>query len=955
MSKRAAAVMTNAWRLPKGELAALSDRDLIRRFVESGDQAAFAAVVRRHTGMVLGVCRRVLHSQADAEDATQAVFLLLAKKAKGIRWQASAANWLYATARKVAHNARLATVRRSKREGAAAVPESVPPMDAMTGRELVAALDEELDKLTTRYREPLVLCYLEGLTRDEAAARLGVPEPTLKSQLERGRKKLADALTARGCALGVALLATAATSSAGAPPSRLHDSILAAVGGHPSATAAALAQGVAVNGLWTKKLMLSAAMLAGVGLIGLGLKTASATDPPTAKDTTTRTRPGARADGEPVTLHGTVVGPDGKPVEGVAINTLGTGPFDALAAAMSGKPGVITLAKSDADGRFAVTLNPLPPGSPDYRQLVAAKDGFGPDWVNVRDLDDGPVSLKLADDVPVKGRVTDLEGKPVPKATVRVKMIAAGDLKRVWEMWPRDPYQALHAANREMWTPDLAGLPDSVTADADGKFEITGVGRGWLLTLVFEGAGIETAACRVVTDPTFDPKTVERPTGATMPGGGFRPGPVLYAPTFTHVGKPSQAVVGTVTDVGTGKPLAGVQVSGSSATPHWWENNATTKTEAEGKFRLTGVAKSDKVNLFVFAGEKSPYLSFNVAVSGQPGLTDIPIDLKMVRGVKVNGRIVEKGNGKPVVNAAVRYEPLADNTHYGRGMFDKRTVAGMAHTTDKDGRFEFTALPGSGVLLAQGETRGRTGTEFTQVRVAKADLPRADLKQVDSLGEAFSATDGHIIPLFSLSGYRIIDPKPEDEVVDVTIEFDRGKTVSGKLVDAAGRPATGVTAYKLTACYDYPQKLKDGTFTAVALDPAHPRTVLFADLDKKLAASVELKGDEKDVTLKLQPWGKLAGRLLDADGRPVAGANVSVVAKQNMKHMAFQTALRELPAATDADGKFALDVPAGPAEYLLSFNRKNMFLDTGFRPTMPGHMVKPGETIDVGVLKVKGE
>ena len=217
MAKRAAGMLAKAVRATAAELAALSDRELLGRFAADGDQAAFAAVVRRHTGMVFGVCRRLLHSAADAEDATQAVFLVLAKKAKGTRWQASVANWLYTTARKVAHNARLAATRRTKREGAAAVPESVAPFDAMTGRELVAALDEELDKLSPRYREPLVLCYLEGLTRDEAAARLGVPEPTLKSQLERGRKRLADALTARGCALGVALLASATTSWITAP------------------------------------------------------------------------------------------------------------------------------------------------------------------------------------------------------------------------------------------------------------------------------------------------------------------------------------------------------------------------------------------------------------------------------------------------------------------------------------------------------------------------------------------------------------------------------------------------------------------------------------------------------------------------------------------------------------------------------------------------------------------
>src|SRR5206468_3670389 len=108
-----------------------------------------------------------------------------ARKAKIERWQPSIANWLYATARRVARNARVAAERRAKREGRIHSRAAVEPLDRMSGRELLAALDEELDKLPARYREPLVLCYLEGLTRDEAAARLAVPHGTLKIQLER--------------------------------------------------------------------------------------------------------------------------------------------------------------------------------------------------------------------------------------------------------------------------------------------------------------------------------------------------------------------------------------------------------------------------------------------------------------------------------------------------------------------------------------------------------------------------------------------------------------------------------------------------------------------------------------------------------------------------------------------------------------------------------------------------
>src|SRR5439155_19323261 len=120
--------------------AAVSDRELLRRFADANDQAAFAALVRRHTGLVLGVCRRMLSNPQDAEDACQATFLVLAQKANSNRWQPSVANWLYTTARRVARNARVAARRRARREGRAAVPEAVEPIDEMTGRELLAAL-----------------------------------------------------------------------------------------------------------------------------------------------------------------------------------------------------------------------------------------------------------------------------------------------------------------------------------------------------------------------------------------------------------------------------------------------------------------------------------------------------------------------------------------------------------------------------------------------------------------------------------------------------------------------------------------------------------------------------------------------------------------------------------------------------------------------------------------------
>src|SRR5262249_42447630 len=151
MASRTAAVLGKVIRsVANADWSGVSDAELLRRFAAEKDQAAFAAMVGRHTGMVLGVCRRALPHWQGAQDACQATFRVLSQKARGARWRPSVAGWLYTTARKVAHNARVAARRRATRECRAAVPEAVEAVDRMTGRELLAILDEELERLPSR-------------------------------------------------------------------------------------------------------------------------------------------------------------------------------------------------------------------------------------------------------------------------------------------------------------------------------------------------------------------------------------------------------------------------------------------------------------------------------------------------------------------------------------------------------------------------------------------------------------------------------------------------------------------------------------------------------------------------------------------------------------------------------------------------------------------------------------
>jgi RNA polymerase sigma factor (sigma-70 family) len=255
-----------------------SDRDLLERFVRQRDEAAFAALVERHGPMVLGVCRRVLRDAHDAEDACQAVFLVLARKAGSIRHRESVGGWLHGVAYRVAANLKREIARRHARE-VLAVAEPQADSTEMAWHEMRAVLDEELHRLPDRFRAPLLLCYLEGKTRDEAAQELGWSSGTLRGRLERGRELLRERLTRRGLALPVALLAALLTGravSAALPPALagriVRAGVLTAAGRSPAALvsgqAAALAKG-AIRAMCMTRLKIAAVVLVVGGLLGL--------------------------------------------------------------------------------------------------------------------------------------------------------------------------------------------------------------------------------------------------------------------------------------------------------------------------------------------------------------------------------------------------------------------------------------------------------------------------------------------------------------------------------------------------------------------------------------------------------------------------------------------------------------------------------------------------------------
>ena len=281
--------------LERGSLAGLSEWQLLERYATQRDERAFEALVARHGPMVLGVCRRVLHNDQAAEDAFQATFLVLIRKAPSLDRGKPLGNWLYTVAYRLALRIRANEARRLRREAQAARSRPGTESHATTPGDQAVVLEEELQRLPERHRVPLVLCYLEGKTNEQAAEVLGCPRGSMSARLAQARDRLRACLARRGYAVpaaGIATLLASAGAEAGVPVRLLSDTVRTAlwftseeagIAGVVSTRAVALAKGT-FRAMFVYKLKIAGAVLVAAAMLGTGatmlLKAASQASPP---------------------------------------------------------------------------------------------------------------------------------------------------------------------------------------------------------------------------------------------------------------------------------------------------------------------------------------------------------------------------------------------------------------------------------------------------------------------------------------------------------------------------------------------------------------------------------------------------------------------------------------------------------------------------------------------------
>ena len=496
----------------EGTVAGLPDAQLLDRFLRQRDGSAFEVLVGRHGPMVLAVCRDVLIDPAYAEDAFQATFLLLAQKAGGIRGGEALGAWLHRVARRVASQANADAARRRSKERDAVLL-SLEIGKGNVEDESRVVLHEELDRLSEKYRRPLVLCELQGLTHAQAAAQLFCGEATLRRRLAEGRNLLRSRLIRRGLAPSLATIAASCeASAASAPIAWIRSTSLAAADpGLRRTIASALTRRVA-RAMLAAQLKVAAALMV-VLMAGVGI--AQAYDNPPQAEPAPAIQPKAikvskvetAADASKVTLHGRVLAPDGRPFPGAKVyvrpraDELKPIPTTAL-----------VRATSDADGRFRFELELergelVPDLDSDQACIAAMADGYGPGWINLNPNKlEGEQTIRLAiDDIPVVGRVIDLEGRGVPDVRVSVgdlinvpdgdsaawiQRLKRNDGKPNGDIWGRIRYRLFLGTH--------GPLPTTRT-DASGRFRLTGLGRDRIGFLMIEGDKITRYFGSVIT------------------------------------------------------------------------------------------------------------------------------------------------------------------------------------------------------------------------------------------------------------------------------------------------------------------------------------------------------------------------------------------------------------------------------------------------------------------------
>ena len=406
-----------------------------------------------------------------------------------------------------------------------------------------------------------------------------------------------------------------------------------------------------------------------------------------------------------------------------------------------------------------------------------------------------------------------------------------------------------------------------------------------------------------------------------------------YGATFRHAAAPTKPIVGVVRDRDTKKPLAGITITSQKLANELIGGNemVRTTTDAQGHYRLVGMPKGEGNQIKIVPGNDQPYLVTSPGTCPiAPGLDPVTADFELKCGIWIEGKLTDKVTGKPVVGE-IRYHAQPDNPNQSAyGYFPDDTP----RTTNEDGSYRVAGMPGPGMVA---------------VRFVDGYLRAHERDDEYAIKEIFVPTMP--LPTMNYTAIARIDPAQGVESVTRDLTLDPGWTFTGTVLGPDGKPMAGAWGIGLTARGDFARDLKPmktAEFTVSGFNPHHPRPLMFQHPQKGLVGVAQPpKNRGESITVQLRPGATIAGRLVDADGRPRPG--VKLVVWRDYKELAQPMDYAYFPPQpdkTDEQGRFRIAGLLPDYEFSLYDGKSVLPLGEGLRW---------GETKDLGDVKTGSE
>jgi hypothetical protein len=462
------------------------------------------------------------------------------------------------------------------------------------------------------------------------------------------------------------------------------------------------------------------------------------------------------------------------------------------------------------------------------------------------------------------------------------------------------------------------------TTDAAGRFRLTGIGRNRLARVQLDGPTIVSQFLRILTRPGAAVEaTWESPLG---PHSVW----VYHGASFRHAAAPTRPIVGVVRDKDTKGPLAGVTIR--SLNGFGSGTNVQTTTDAQGRYRLTGMPKGEGTMITAIPPHDLPYVAVAVDVPDSPGLDPVTLDFPLKRGVWLEGRITDKVTGQPV-RATVEYFADVKNPNL-RNYPGFQAESLGAGEGKEDGSYRVIGLPGPGLVAVRCD-------EESYLRATERD---------DGYGkespEGFLDTLPHsLMPAF-YGAVASVDPAKTARSVKRDLTLEPGWTFTGTVLGPDGKPLAGARGFGLARRrWEWDREArKTAEFAVRAFNPRRPREVFFQHAGMGPVGVVPPpKENGGAVTVRMEPGATVVGRLVDADGKPRAGVELELTFSTKGGVDVSGSSQR---VVTGREGRFRIAALLPNYEYQLS-DRK------GSSPAGAG--LRAGRTKDLGDVQMKQE